>query len=523
LKTGLSGAAARAAITAALVFFLVSLMPGATGDADAGSKRYFTDIGQFNYARFLMDEGDYAGAIRELGRFIENFPGSPLMPEAQFSMAESYMLAGRYNEAESQWKLYISNFPESPFAIVAEIKLTEAAEKRRRPSPPSLPEPLLNGRKRPGLRAVQVMRFDGMTFAEVGKEMAALKASGIDTVILRVFHNSGDRFYPAATPSGGRGVYFATEHAPVVDDILPKLTGLARDNGLKVFAWMTTRYADYGIEGDESLACVSYDLSSRDYARCKGLDLFNDAAVERLERIYADLARNDIDGVLFQDDMVFRHNEGLGPQAAALFKEDFGVELDPEELYARVPGSEAVHYTPLFWKWASWKNRRLLEVAGRLKDAVREKRPGTVFAINLMYESLTNPPYALAWLSQDLSAALLADFDYFSIMAYHRQMGEELDKTEGEIRDMITKMAEDAVKTVGEPARVLIKLQTIDWRTGGPLSDSEVVELIRDMKGKDVSLAVVPYRGDFPFRELSHSGGKLAALENHHSGTGAAE
>ncbi|MBW7956891.1 MAG: tetratricopeptide repeat protein [Deltaproteobacteria bacterium] len=516
MKKCSSGAAA----IAALVFFLASLFPGVPEDARAGSNKYFTDVGQFNYSRFLMDEGDYDGALRELGRFIENFPGSPLIPEAQFSMAEAYMRAGRYNEAESQWKLYISNFPESPFAIVAEIKMTEAVEKLKRPSPPARPGPVLR-EKRPGLRAVQVMRFEGMTFAEVDKEMAALKASGIDTVILRVFHNSGDRYYPAASPSGKQGVYFETEHAPVVDDILPRLTELARANGLKVFAWMTTRYADYGIEDDEGLACVSYDLPARAYARCKGLDLFNEAAVERLERIYSDLALNDIDGVLFQDDMVFKHNEGLGPHAAALFRKDFGAELVPEELYARVPGSEAVHYTPLFWKWATWKNRRLLDVAGRLKEAVRKRRPGTAFAINLMYESVTNPPYALAWLSQDLSAALRADFDYFSIMAYHRQMGEELEKTEGEIREMIAKMAEDAIKTVGDPARVLMKLQTVDWKTGGPISDSEVVELIRDMKGKDVSLAVVPYRGDFPFRELSS--GRVAALEGDYFGTGSVQ
>ncbi|MCL4874973.1 tetratricopeptide repeat protein [bacterium] len=520
MKTVSSAAAKASAVIAALIFCLASLFPGLPGDAGAGSNKYFTDVGQFNYAKFLMDEGNYDGALREFGRFIENFPGSPLMPEAQFSMAEAYMLAGRYNEAESQWKLYISNFPESPFSIVAEIKMLEALEKRKRPSPPARPGPVFR-EKRPGLRAVQVMRFEGMTFAEVGSEMAALKASGVDTVILRVFHNSGDRYYPAADPAARQGVYFATEHAPVVDDMLPKLTELARANGLKVFAWMTTRYADYGIEGDEGLACVSYDISARAYSRCKGLDLFNEAAVERLERIYSDLALNDIDGVLFQDDMVLRHNEGLGSHAAALFRKDFGGELVPEELYARAPGSEAVHYTPLFWKWATWKNRRLLDVAGRLKEAVRKRRPGAAFAINLMYESLTNPPYALAWLSQDLSAALRADFDYFSIMAYHRQMGEELEKTEGEIREMITKMAEDAVRTVGEPARVLIKLQTIDWRTGSPISDSEVVELIRDMKMKDVSLAVVPYRGDFPFSELS--GGKLAALEGGRSGTGAAE
>ncbi len=64
-------------------------------------------------------------------------------------------------------------------------------------------------------------------------------------------------------------------------------------------------------------------------------------------------------------------------------------------------------------------------------------------------------------------------------------------------------MVADAARTVGEEQRVLIKLQTIDWKTGLALPDHEVVELIRGVRAiGDVSLAVVPYRGDFPFHEL---------------------
>ena len=96
-------------------------------------------------------------------------------------------------------------------------------------------------------------------------------------------------------------------------------------------------------------------------------------------------------------------------------------------------------------------------------------------------------------------------------MAYHRQMGQELQKDGPAIKEMIAKMVEDASMAVGEPRRVLMKVQTIDWKTGQPLENGEVVDLIREIKGvRDVSLAVVPYRGGFPFGALS---GGVASLD----------
>lgn len=468
---------------------------------------YFTDLGQFNYARFLMDEGDYRAAAKEFSRLIESFPASPLISEAQFKMGEAYLYSGRYEEAETQFRLFISNFHDSPFSVVAEVKLQEARERGKKYTPQPLPERLRE--MRPGLRAVQVMFFEGRTYAEVENEIKALKSAGVDTVILRVFHNKGDRFYPVARPGADRGVYFATHNAPVVDNILPGVLEIAHRNGIKVFAWMTTRYADYGVEGYSE--CASYDLSGKEYGRCKGIDLFSDEAVKRLESLYADLASYDIDGVLFQDDLVLRHNEGFGKSAIAAFSRDTGMTLDPESLYVRGEPAGKVHYTKLFWKWSSWKNRRLVGIAERLMHTVKRKRPEAMFAINLMYESVTNPPYALAWLSQDIGEALKADFDYYSIMAYHRQMGQELQKDDLEIKEMIARMVADAANTIGEPRRVLMKVQTIDWKTGAPLENDEVVDLIREIKGvRDVSVAVVPYRGGFPFGALS---GGVASID----------
>lgn len=489
------------------LFFLSGIV--SSGKALASERPFYTDLGQMNYARFLMHGGGYRTAAREFARVIESFPGSPFLAEAQFGLSEAYYMAGLYDKAEVQYRQFVRNFGDSPFAGSARVRLDELGWMRikRLPVVP-LPEVVLKPAK--GLKAVQVMLFEGRTLEEVEGEIEGLKAAGVDTIILRVFHNSGDRFYRSAAPREKRGVYFNTSSAPVVDDILSGILSAAHRHGIKVFAWMTTRYADYGVEGDEDLACRGYDIRSKGFVRCKGLDLFNDRAVERLERIYADLAEYEIDGVLFQDDLVLRHNEGFGARMEALFKKETGVEMDPESLYLRTDG-QSVHYTELFWKWASWKNRRLLDIAGRLKGVVAKKRPEARFAINLMYESVTNAPYALAWLSQDLTEAARRDFDYYSIMAYHRQMGTELKRDPEEIRGMIERMVVDASASVGAE-KVLIKVQTIDWSSGEALPDDEVAGILKSIRAKErVSLAVVPYRKDLPLKELAGGGSASAA------------
>ena len=48
-----------------------------------------------------------------------------------------------------------------------------------------------------------------------------------------------------------------------------------------------------------------------------------------------------------------------------------------------------------------------------------------------------------------------------------------------------------------------MKFQIIDWNTSQPLPDQEVIGLLSKVKEVDnISLAVVPYRKDFPFEEL---------------------
>ncbi len=505
---------------------LTSVAMAASSQDSGVTNVNFTDSGQYRYAALLLESGDYRGSAREFSRLIENFPLSKLVGQAQLGMARSHFYSGRYSEAARGARLFLKNYPESP-EINSALKLFQLARSagngksvghnekltyKAKAAPPRIRSVARAATGIEPMMAVQIPLFLQSDYNEIGVEMERLKASGLDTVIVRVFHNSGDRYYAAADPKDGvwreAGVYFKTGHAPVIDDVLGPLTKLAHANGLKIFAWMTTRYADYGLENRADLACGAYDLKGGKSVRCKGLDLFNEEAIEHLEALYSDLAEYDIDGILFQDDLVLRQTEGFGVHADTLFEAEYGEAPRPESLYVSKGPGRGVDYTPLFWRWAAWKNGRLLDVATRLKGVVKQKNPEVRFAINLMYESVTNPAYALAWLSQDLVAAVEVGFDYYSIMAYHRQMESELNKRPIAVRGLIGKMVEDAARTVGDSSKVLLKLQIVDWVTGENVEEGEVSEILSGIpRSQAVSLAVVPYRNDFEYSELKSIGG----------------
>ena len=63
-----------------VIFALDGPSKAESGQAYLNDKPYFTDVGQFNYAAFLMREGDFQLAAREFARLIESFPASPLIP-----------------------------------------------------------------------------------------------------------------------------------------------------------------------------------------------------------------------------------------------------------------------------------------------------------------------------------------------------------------------------------------------------------------------------------------------------------
>ncbi len=357
--------------------------------------------------------------------------------------------------------------------------------------------------ERPRIMGFQVLLFSSKNPAGLADEMRRIAATGADTVIVRIYHNRGDRFYPFITPRTDAGVYFNTDHAPVVADALTPMIAAARANGLKIWAWMTTKYAAWG--GD-TRGLWAYDFAKKSIVPSFGRDLFSDREVADLVEVYRDLAAYDIDGILFQDDLVLKHNEGMGKSAERLF----GAPIRPETFYVNpYPSPDgkkyyAERYTDRFWEWSRFKASRLAAVERAIIKGARTVRPGLKFAVNLSYESVARPDKALAWLSQDINYFLDNGTDYLFIIAYQRQIMNEkgLSDITG-AGTLLSEISSRAVEAVGDPARVGLKLQVIDWDTGRVVRPDELklaASYLRQINS--VSLVFVPYVADAPFAEI---------------------
>jgi biofilm PGA synthesis lipoprotein PgaB len=324
----------------------------------------------------------------------------------------------------------------------------------------------------PQLRVAQVLLFNGTTPAEIVTNLSRLKAAGVTTVFVRVFQNRGDRplFY-GGRPTAAVGVYFPTTAAPVVADNLAVVSAACRRLGLSVYAWMTTRACDWLLEERPDLADLRYDSATGKVLPAARLDIFHPVVRQRLTAVFRDLARADIDGVLFQDDLVLKAGEGFSPEAIAAYLEASGTAVSPGLLFDRpaTAGAAAIFspdlYREAFWPWVAWKNRALLDLAQELMTAAREVRPGLRFALNLYYETILNPRMALAWYAQDLGVARTRPFDYFSLMSYHRQIGRELSYTPDDAIAALGVLSRQAAAIAGNPSRVIVKVQSLDWET----------------------------------------------------------
>ena len=470
----------------------------------------------YDSAMEFFYKGNYDEANGGFSKLIQSFPTSKLVPYSRYMMGQCYLKMEKYGEALQAFELYLRIYPDGDRAKEAEEGIQVSRKKLKDEEMKILQEgtkraEVISGAevKRVKRRiCVQVFDFDVKNLGEVEKRIREVKKAGVNTVILRVFQNKGGQVYRFAKPHHGEGVYFKTELAPVVDDILGKVAEIAHRNGLDIFAWITTRYANYGAEDPPEYRCISYNFESKKMEVARGFNLFHPDVVKRLEGLFRDLGRYPIDGILFQDDLILKHNEDFSADANKAFLKEFGYSPHPDLFYIEPYPSESGKYyvrayTDQFWSWAKWKNRWLTNVAKRLMAAARESNPNIQFGINLYYEAVLNHSNGVAWFSQTLSEALEKNFDYYAVMAYHRQTMKELKMEERRAMDLMAEVAGKAVRSVGDPSRVLMKIQILDWKSYEVLPKKEVEEMLTGILNHgEISLAFVPYISQFPLHSL---------------------
>lgn len=342
------------------------------------------------------------------------------------------------------------------------------------------------------IKAVQVFVLPP-DIKEVKRLFSKWQECGVNTVIIRVFHNNGDRYHSGIKTHLKEGVYFKTSASPLIYDVLQDIIPIAKSYNLKVFAWMTTRYADYGVDNLEPV--VAYSLEHQKYVTTKGLNIFSLAVQKHILKIFNDLASYPIDGILLQDDLFLRFNEGFNNSTVTLFKSETGKNAKPEHFFIRLNGK--ITYTDAFWEWRQWKSKKIADFISTLNENIKTKNSSLKLMVNLTYEAVSNPKGALAWLAHDLS--VLKDVsDYFSLMAYHRQIKNELKLDFIQTKQFLQTMINQCLTVLPDaPQRFLFKIQVKDWDSNEPIEETELRSILSSATGiENLSLAVVPYPPD---------------------------
>jgi hypothetical protein len=88
-------------------------------------------------------------------------------------------------------------------------------------------------------------------------------------------------------------------------------------------------------------------------------------------------------------------------------------------------------------------------------------------------------------------------------MAYHRQTMRELNLDSQKAIDLMTEVAQRAIRSVGDPSRVMMKVQILDWKSYELLPAKEIDEILTSILNQgNLSLAFVPYVDPFPLQQF---------------------
>jgi len=277
-----------------------------------------------------------------------------------------------------------------------------------------------------------------------------LHAMGIDRVILRVFQND----------PGHGGLFFENSLFRVLSPVLERIGDTFAGSGVDLYAWMITR--QFNWLGRSLLYDNEYHRGR--LRTVDKLDLFNTEAVNQLTAVFGELAGKRIDGILIQDDLFLRHNEGFSLWGKAAFVDGTSWMVREEEIMER--GS------PQNRHWVRVKKRQIIRVLRQIVAKCRSVNPRLKIGMNIYYETPLFVRHAEEWYGHNLAEILETDIDYVYLMSYHRQMREEMKLSEVENRRLFARMMERARALCGD--RMIPKLQIRDWRSGRLIPREEI-------------------------------------------------
>lgn len=335
------------------------------------------------------------------------------------------------------------------------------------------------------IKAVQIFNLNSQYKNNLSGYFRKLKNSGINTVFFRVFQNYGDRFHLGIQSYCQSGVYFKSQNACVISDLLSKVVKYADMYDLKVYAWMSTRSLSF-LKNKYPLE-VAY--KNGEFVGGYGVSIFNPDVRSEITKLFEDLAYYDIDGILIQDDFILRYNEGFSKAARHRFFVDKGRFPDPARLF------ENNRKNNFYRSWSEWKMQQLSAFLSELRFAVKLVNPGIKFAVNIYYETPSQPNNGLSWYSQSIKRYRDLDFSYYAYMAYHEQISRETGGSFYETMEYINKSINSFLKYGLDEKQIIVKIQVRSFYNNRAILPEKEINVLCNLidNYEKLSYALVPF------------------------------
>jgi biofilm PGA synthesis lipoprotein PgaB len=345
---------------------------------------------------------------------------------------------------------------------------------------------------------------DDLYNTDVDTLIQQLKEAGVNTLVFRVF----DYEYE---PLSDCGVYFKTDMAPVKKDLLKEVVEKAHNEGIQVFAWMTTLDCPWVLADHPEWGVVAYNWETTEYETNASWWLrvspFNREHREYLKKLYYDLAQYDIEGIVFQDDLYLKDNEDFSSFAAEAYKEEFKRTLSIFNMTDEYDNLTAEGET-----WVDWKCQTLMEMCQEIMEVVHTVNPDCAFLIDMFYEGVYSPEDCRRWFSQDPVLAVESGFDYLYVMSYHHFIAGDYGCTVDEALDLLGEMTVTGKELVGAD-KLIMKVQVYNWFTEKPVEDWEIEKAYTVLRRAGCRhIAYTPHHHEVPFHII-----KKFSPQNNHS------
>jgi outer membrane protein assembly factor BamD len=106
-----------------LPVFISLLFWGCSGTVNTSN---FTPEEYLNYAKSLLDDGDYIQSIQEFQSILLQYPGNAIADDAQYSLAERHFRKEEYILAAYEYSRLIKDMPASEYVPQAQYMLAES-------------------------------------------------------------------------------------------------------------------------------------------------------------------------------------------------------------------------------------------------------------------------------------------------------------------------------------------------------------------------------------------------------------